>query len=41
MEDYFLLLDGVYATEKTLLPALQKQLKEYYPLLKVCLTAGT
>lgn len=36
MKDYFLLLDGVFARDKNLPGPVQKRLKEYYPVLKVC-----
>lgn len=35
MEDYFMLLDGVYSSTNTLQSTLQTKLKEFYPVLKV------
>ena len=35
MKEYFLLLDGVFTTNKNVQAPIQKKLKDFYPVLKV------
>ena len=35
MEEYFMVLDGVYSSSNALQPSLQNKLKGFYPVLKV------